>query len=85
MPLVRHTYFRDIAKHGDGPVHVEDVEARTLIADRRAVLVTEEELAELKKAELADLAEQADVEVPKRGAKGQFVKALVEGDQPGVD
>lgn len=85
MPLIRYTYSRDIAQHGDGPVYVEDVEVRTLLADRRAVLVTEDELADLKKAELADLAEQAGVEVSKRDAKGQFVKALVESEQPGVD
>lgn len=80
MPLIRYTYHRDIAKHGDGPVHAEDVEVRTLLADRRAVLVTEDDLAELKKAELVELADQAGVDVPKRDAKGHFVKALVEPD-----
>jgi hypothetical protein len=32
-----------------------------------------------------DLADQADVEVPKRGPKGQFVKALVESESSDVD
>jgi hypothetical protein len=49
---------------------------------RRAVLVTEDDLAGLKKDELVDLAEQAGVDVPKRDAKGHFVKAIVEAQEP---
>jgi hypothetical protein len=80
MPLIRYTYEPDIKNYGDKPILVTDVEVRVLTEMRRAVLVTEDDLAELKKVELAELADQAHVDVPKRGVKGQFVKALAEPD-----
>lgn len=80
MPLIRYTYGPDVKAHGDGPVLVEDVEAKVLTEMRRAVPVTEDDLAGLKKADLVELADQAGVDVPKRDAKGHFVKALTEPD-----
>lgn len=85
MPLIRYTYEPDIKIHGDKPILVEDVEVRVLTEMRRAVVVTEDDLAALKKTELANLAEQAGVDVPKRDAKGHFVKALTESEGPDVD
>jgi hypothetical protein len=78
MPLIRCTYWRAVQEFGSEPVAVSDVEALTLIEKRWAVPVTEDDLAALKKSELMDLAEQAGVELPKRDAKGHFVKALSE-------
>jgi hypothetical protein len=78
MPLVRFIHPPDVRVWGEAPVVVEDVQARHLTEMRRAVLVTEDDLAELKKDELVDLAEQAGVDVPKRDAKGHFIKKLVE-------
>jgi hypothetical protein len=83
MPLIRYTYGPDVRVHGEAPVLVEDVEARVLCDDmRRAVRVSEDDLAELKKPELVELAEQVGAEVPKRGVKGQFVKAITEAQEP---
>lgn len=78
MPLIRFIHPPDIREWGDKPVVVEDVQAKVLTEMRRAVLVTEDDLADLKKVELVDLAEEAGVDVPKRDAKGHFVKALTE-------
>jgi hypothetical protein len=78
MPLIRFIHAPDIREWGDKPVVVEDVQAKVLTEMRRAVLVTEDDLAELKKAELVDLADEAGVDVPKRDAKGHFVKALAD-------
>jgi hypothetical protein len=82
MPLIRFIHPPDVREHGEAPVVVEDVQARHLTEMRRAVLVAEDDLAELKKAELVDLAEQAGVDVPKRDPKGHFVKKLVEEQEP---
>jgi hypothetical protein len=82
MPLVRFIHPPDVRVWGEAPVVVEDVQARHLTEMRRAVLVTEDDLAELKKDELVDLAEQAGVDVPKRDAKGHFIKKLVEEQEP---
>lgn len=82
MPLIRYTYGPDIRKHGAAPVLVEDVEARTLTAMRRAVLVTEDDLAELKKPELEQVAEQVGADARKRDPKGHFVKSIVEAQEP---
>jgi hypothetical protein len=82
MQLIRYTYPRDVAEFGDQPVLVEDLEARTLVDQlQRAVRVGPEELHELKKPELVDLADQVGAEVPKRGPKGQFVKAITEAQE----
>ena len=82
MPLIRYTYPPDVRKFGDQPVLVEDVEARVLCDDmRRAVRVSEDDLADLKKAELAELAEQVGADVRKRDAKGHFVKAINEAQE----
>lgn len=80
MPLIRFTYPRDINRHGDGPIHVLDWQARQLVADRRAELVGEDDLAELTKPELAEVAEQVGVKVPKRDAKGHFIKKITEAE-----
>lgn len=82
MPLIRFIHPPDVREWGDGPVVVEDVQAKTLIEMRRAVLVSQDDLADLKKAELVDLADEAGVAVPKRDAKGHFVKALAEVQGP---
>lgn len=82
MPLVRFIHPPDIREHGDGPVVVEDVQAKVLTEMRRAVLVTQDDLADLKKAELVDLADEAGVSLPKRDAKGHFVRALAEVQEP---
>lgn len=78
MPLIRYTYARDVAAHGDQPVQVEDVEARVLVADRRAELVDADKLAELPKAALLDLADKASVEVKKTAPKADIVKAVAD-------
>jgi uncharacterized protein YdbL (DUF1318 family) len=83
MPLIRYTYEPDIKVHGPGPILVEDVEAKVLTEMRRAVRLSEDDLADLKKADLVDLADQAGVEVSKRDPKGQFVKALSESSDVG--
>lgn len=80
MPLIRCTYWRAEQEYGSEPVAVSDVVAATLLEKRWAVPVAVDELAELKKPQLVELAEQAGVDVPKRDAKGHFVKALVEPD-----
>jgi hypothetical protein len=80
MPkLVRFIYGPDIAERGSGPVLVEDVEARVLIADRRAELVDEGDLAEMPKAALVEVAEQVGADVHARDPKGQLVKVIAEG------
>jgi hypothetical protein len=83
MPLIRFVYPPDVREHGDAPVVVEDVEARHLTALRRAVLVTEDDLAGLKKDKLVELADALPgVEAPsKRDAKGHFVKAIAEAQE----
>ena len=83
MPqLIRYTYGPDVREFGDKPILVEDLEAHVLVDDkRRAVRVGAEELSELKKDDLADLAEQVGADVPKRGPKGQFVKAISEAQE----
>lgn len=80
MPLIRYTYGPDVRVHGDAPILVEDVEARVLTEMRRAVLVTEDDLAELKKADLAELADEVGADVRRRDAKGHFVKAIAEAE-----
>jgi hypothetical protein len=78
MPLIRYIYGPDIREHGDQPVVVEDVTARHLSALRRAVLVDANELSELPKADLAEIADKVGAEVGKRDSKGHFVKAIAE-------
>lgn len=39
MPTIRYTYGRDVTRHGEGLHQVSGVEARVLVAARRAVLV----------------------------------------------
>ena len=82
MPLIRYTYEPDVRRFGDQPIHVEDVEARTLVDDmRRAVRVTEDELEQMRKDHLAEIAEKVGADVAKRNTKGQFVKAIVEAQE----
>jgi hypothetical protein len=45
---------------------------------RRAVLVDANELSELPKADLAEIADKVGAEVGKRDSKGHFVKAIAE-------
>ena len=81
--LIRYTYGPDVREYGDKPVLVEDVEAKTLVDHlQRAVRVSEDDLAALTKPELVELAEQVDVNVPKRGPKGQFISAITEAQEP---
>jgi uncharacterized protein YdbL (DUF1318 family) len=83
MPLIRYTYPPDVRRFGDQPVLVEDVEARVLCDDmRRAVRVTEDDLAELPKAKLAEVAEQVGADVKSRDSKGHFVKKITEAQEP---
>lgn len=81
MPLIRFIYPRDGNRHGDAPIHVEEWQARQLVADRRAELVDAEDLAGLTKPELAEVAEQVGAGVRKRDAKGHFVKAIAEAEE----
>lgn len=74
MPLIRCTYPRAVQMFGSEPVSVSDVEARTLIEKRWAVEVTEDELAELKKPQLVEVAE--DLGVPTKGTKADIVEAI---------
>lgn len=76
MQLVRFTYGPDIAKHGESPVLVEDVEARVLTADRRAVRVTEDELAEMTKADLVEVAHDLGIEA--KGRKADIAAAVAD-------
>lgn len=82
MPLIRYTFPRDVRERGDQPIQVPDVTARTLLNRRRAVLVTEDELAQLTKQELAEVAEQAGADVRKRDSKGHFIKAITDAEGP---
>jgi hypothetical protein len=76
MPLVRFIHPPDIRTYGDGPVAVEDVQARVLTEMRRAVLLTEDDLAELKKAELLEAAEDLHVEASPSDTKAKIVEAI---------
>jgi magnesium-transporting ATPase (P-type) len=76
MPFVRFIHAPDIRIHGEAPVLVEDVEVRVLTADRRAVLVSDEELAELSKPKLVELADEADVPVSPKDTKAKIVEKL---------
>jgi hypothetical protein len=76
MPYIRYIYGPDIARHGEKPVLVEDVEVRVLTADRRAVAVSDEELAEPSKPELIEAAEEAHVEVSPKDTKAKIVEKL---------
>jgi hypothetical protein len=80
MPLIRYTYPRDVRVHGDQPVHVEDVEARVLVADRRAALLTDDELAELHKPALVELADEAHVAVAPKDTKAKIVEKLKDSE-----
>jgi len=82
MPLIHWTYKRDVTRHSDKPFHVLDWQARQLIAERRAELVDAEALEELTKPELAEVAEQVGVSLPKRDAKGHFIKKIAEAEGP---
>lgn len=76
MPLVRFIHPPDIREHGDGPVAVEDVQARVLTEMRRAVLLTDDDLAELKKVELLEAAEDLHVDVSPSDTKAKIVEAI---------
>jgi hypothetical protein len=82
VPLIRWTYERDVRKHGDKPFHVSDLTAKWLLERRRVELVEPDALVELTKPELAEVAEQAGVDVRKRDAKGHFIKAIAEAEEP---
>ena len=83
MPLIRYTYGPDVREFGDKPILVEDVVATTLVDGlRRAVRVSEADLADLKKPELAAVAAQVGADVKSRDAKGHFVKAISEAQEP---
>lgn len=77
MPLLRYTYPRDVAVYGSEPFHASELTARVLLEKRRVELVEPEELTV---PQLAEVAEQAGVSVPKRGPKGRFVKAVSEAE-----
>lgn len=80
--LIRYIYGPDIRQFGDKPLMVEDVQARHLCDGvRRAVRVTEDDLAGMTKPELAQVAEQVDADVRKRDSKGHFVKAIAEATE----
>lgn len=76
MPFVRYTYGPDIARYGDQPVQVEDVEVRVLAEMRRAEEVGPEELAQLRKADLQKLAEDVGTEVPAKASRRQIAEKL---------
>lgn len=81
MPLIRYTYGPDVRVHGEAPVLVEDVEARVLCDDmRRAVRVSEDDLAGLKKVELVEVAEQVGADVSKSASKAKIAKAVAESE-----
>lgn len=82
MPVIRFIHPPDIREWGEGPVVVEDVQARHLTAMRRAVVLTEDELAELNKPQLVDLADEVGADVKARDSKGHFVKAVTEVAAP---
>lgn len=82
MPLIRYIYGPDIRQHGNQPVRVLEMEARVLCDDmRRAVRVSEDDLADLTKPELAQLADQVGADVKARDSKGQFAKKISEADE----
>lgn len=76
MPLVRFIHPPDIREYGDGPVVVEDVQARVLTEMRRADLLDESDLAELKKAELLEAAADLHVEASPADTKAKIVEAI---------
>lgn len=77
MPLIRYTHEPDVALYGSEPIEVYDVVARTVVADRRAVLVdAPEELAEQTKAELLEHAREVGVEVKSNAPKAKIVEAI---------
>jgi hypothetical protein len=78
MPFIRYTYGPDIARFGDQPVQVEDVEVRVLTEMRRAVEVGPDELAELPKADLQQMADDAGTEVPAKASRKQIVEKLTQ-------
>ncbi|MGZ6865262.1 MAG: hypothetical protein ACXVGF_04785 [Blastococcus sp.] len=81
MPLIRYTYEPDIRRFGDQPVHVEDVEARTRVDDmRRAVRVAGDELEQMRKDHLAEIAEKVGADVPKNAAKAKIAEKIAEAE-----
>jgi hypothetical protein len=76
MPVVRFIHPPDVRQYGDGPVVVEDVQARVLTEMRRAVLLTEDDLGELKKAELLEAADSLNVEASAGDTKAEIVEAI---------
>lgn len=81
MPLIRYTYEPDVRRFGDQPIHVEDVEARTLVDDmRRAVRVSGDELEQMRKDHLAEIAEKVGADVPKNAPKKQIAQAVAESE-----
>lgn len=76
MPVVRFIHPPDIREYGKGPVVVEDVQARVLTEMRRAVLLDESDLAELKKAELFEAAADLHVEASPADTKAKIVEAI---------
>ncbi|MCW2898490.1 MAG: hypothetical protein JWO67_755 [Streptosporangiaceae bacterium] len=82
MPVIRYIYPPDIREHGDQPIVMEGVEARTLIEMRRAVPVSEDELAQLKKPQLVEIADQIGADVSPRDLKDHVVTAITEAQEP---
>jgi hypothetical protein len=86
VPLIRYIYGPDVREHGEQPVMVDEVQARVLTEMRRAVRVTVDDLSSLKKAELIEHAEAADIPVPPRATNAHLTDALSEvvavDDQP---
>lgn len=81
MPLIRYTYPPDVRLYGDQPIVVADVEARTLVDDmRRAVRVSEADLAELRKADLLEVAGTAGADVKKSDTKAAIAKTVAESE-----
>jgi hypothetical protein len=81
MPLIRYTYPPDVQVHGEAPVLVEELEARVVCDDmRRAVRVTQDELVDLKKADLVEVAEQVGADVSKSAPKAKIAKAVAESE-----
>lgn len=78
MPFIRYTYGPDIAQYGDQPIQVEDVEVRVLTEMRRAEVVSPDELAELPKSDLQQLADEAGAEVPAKASRKQIVEKLTQ-------
>lgn len=82
MPKVRLTYQKDIDREGADVIEVDDGRARVLVNQRRAVVIEPaDELAAMKKAELAAHAAEIGVEVDPKATKPEIVKAIQAGQR----